>query len=211
MLGWRGSRWRRRTATLAAVPLCLLSAGVALNLWVGYFPTVQAAWNELTAGPLPDETDLATVMAMRGNGCSGARSARSGDHPRRRVAFQTPHRVRVPAARLVRGKTHPTLPVVMMIAGEFNTPADWPRTGNAIATIDAFAAAHGGNAPVFVFVDVGGSFNNDTECVNGPRGKVADHLTKDVPPYVESTFGVRTTARTGVSWAGRWAAPARWT
>ena len=31
-------------------------------------PTVQAAWNELTAGPLPDETDLDTVMAMRGKG-----------------------------------------------------------------------------------------------------------------------------------------------
>jgi len=79
---------------------------------------------------------------------------------------------------------------ITMIAGEFNTPSDWPRTGNAIATIDNFAATHGGSAPVFVFVDVGGSFNNDTECVNGPRGNVADHLTKDVPPYVTSTFGV---------------------
>jgi S-formylglutathione hydrolase FrmB len=43
---------------------------------------------------------------------------------------------------------------------------------------------------VFVFVDVGGSFNNDTECVDGPRGNVADHLIKDVPRYVASTFGV---------------------
>jgi len=85
----------------------------------------------------------------------------------------------------------PQLPVVMMIAGEFNTPSDWPRTGNAIAPIDRFASEHGGNAPVFVFVDVGGSFNNDTECVNGPRGNVADHLTKDVPPYVSTTFGTQ--------------------
>ena len=63
----------------------------------------------------------------------------------------------------------PELPVVMMIAGEFNTRRTGARTGNAIATIDNFASAHGGNAPVFVFVDVGGSFNNDTECVNGPE------------------------------------------
>ncbi len=55
--------------------------------------------------------------------------------------------------------------------------------------MDGFAAAHGGNAPVFVFIDSGGSFNNDTECVNGPRGDVADHLTKDVVPYMNSTFG----------------------
>ena len=84
----------------------------------------------------------------------------------------------------------PTLPTVMMIGGEFNTPADWLRAGNAVKTIDDFAAAHHGNAPVFVFVDSGGSFNNDTECVNGPRGNSADHLTKDVVPFMVSNFGV---------------------
>jgi S-formylglutathione hydrolase FrmB len=190
VLGWRGSRWRRRTASLLAVPLCLLSAGVALNLWVGYFPSVQAAWNELTAGPLPDETDLATVMAMRGNGVPGHGALVPVTIPDDASHFK--HRtelVYLPPAWFASGPAH-KLPVVVMIAGEFNTPSDWPRTGNAIATIDNFAAAHGGNAPVFVFVDVGGSFNNDTECVNGPRGNVAEHLTKDVPPYVTSTFGV---------------------
>ena len=65
VLGWRSGQWWRRAVSLLAVLLCLLSAGVSLNLWVGYFRTVQAAWNQLTAGPLPDETDLHTVMAMR--------------------------------------------------------------------------------------------------------------------------------------------------
>ena len=78
----------------------------------------------------------------------------------------------------------------MMIGGEFNTPADWLRAGNAVTTIDDFAAAHGGNAPVLVFVDSGGAFNNDTECVNGTRGNAADHLTKDVVPFMISNFGV---------------------
>ena len=84
----------------------------------------------------------------------------------------------------------PQLPTLMMIGGEFNTPADWLRTGNAIKTVDDFAAAHGGNAPVLVFVDPGGAFNNDTECVNGSRGNSADHLTKDVVPYMVSHYGV---------------------
>jgi S-formylglutathione hydrolase FrmB len=84
----------------------------------------------------------------------------------------------------------PPLPTVMMIGGEFNTPADWLRAGNAARTIDEMAARHGGNAPVFVFVDSGGAFNNDTECVNGSRGNAADHLTKDVVPYMISRFGV---------------------
>ena len=35
VLGWRGSQWWRRSVSLLAVLLCLLSAGVSLNLWVG--------------------------------------------------------------------------------------------------------------------------------------------------------------------------------
>jgi S-formylglutathione hydrolase FrmB len=84
----------------------------------------------------------------------------------------------------------PPLPTVMMIGGEFNTPADWVRAGNAVTTVDDFAAAHGGKAPVLAFVDAGGAFNNDTECVNGARGNAADHLTKDVVPYMVSNYGV---------------------
>ncbi|HET9118688.1 MAG TPA: hypothetical protein VFN75_11545, partial [Pseudonocardiaceae bacterium] len=61
ILGWGSARWWRRGASLMAVPLCLLSAALTLNLWVGYFPTVQTAWDQLTAGPLPHETDAAGV------------------------------------------------------------------------------------------------------------------------------------------------------
>ena len=68
LLGWPGVRWWRRGASVLAVLMCLLSSGVALNLWVGYFPTVQTVWNQLTSGPLPDETDWAAVTAMQRNG-----------------------------------------------------------------------------------------------------------------------------------------------
>ena len=200
-LGWRGSRWHRRTASVAAVPLCLLSVGVAVNLWVGYFPTVTALWNEVTAGPLPGETDLATALDQRKRGDVPSHGELvSVTIPADESGFK--HRdelVYLPPAWFA--TSAPELPVVMMIAGEFNTPADWARSGNAIATIDDFAAGHGGNTPVFVFVDVGGSFNNDTECVNGPRGNVADHLTKDVPPFLTSTFGVRDAGWGVVGWS----------
>ncbi len=191
VLGWRGARWWRRGASALAVMLCMLGSAVALNLWVGYFPTVQTAWNQLTAGPLPDETDQATVTAMQRNGTVPAKGTvvpvtTPSD------ASQFKHRtelVYLPPAWYA-SNPPPKLPVVMMIGGEFNTPADWLRTGNAVNTIDDFAAAHGGNAPVFVFVDTGGSFNNDTECVNGSRGNAADHLTKDVVPYLVSNYRV---------------------
>ena len=194
------------------MPLCLLCAALALNLWVGYFPTVQTAWNQLTAGPLPDQTDQ---VDRRRDAASSAQIPAKGTRGRRstsrRRASGFKHRgelVYLPPAWFAIDPP-PPLPTLMMIGGEFNTPADWLRAGNAIKTIDDFAAAHGGNAPVLVFVDSGGAFNNDTECVNGPRGNAADHLTKDVVPFMESELrGESPTAPTGASSAGRWAAPA---
>jgi S-formylglutathione hydrolase FrmB len=191
LLGWRSALWWRRVASLLAVPLCLLCAALTLNLWVGYFPTVQTAWNQLTAGPLPDETNPASISAMAATGTPPQRgSVVPVTIPDRASHFK--HRgelVYLPPAWFA-SDPPPQLPTVMMIGGEFNTPADWIRAGNAVKTIDDLAAAHGGNAPVFVFVDSGGAFNNDTECVNGTRGNAADHLTKDVVPEMISRFGV---------------------
>ena len=67
-----------------------------------------------------------------------------------------------------------------------------------MTVINSYAAAHGGVAPIMIFVDTGGTFNNDTQCVDGPRGNAADHLTEDVRPYVISRFGA---ASTPASWA----------
>jgi S-formylglutathione hydrolase FrmB len=189
--GWRGARWWRRGLSSLAVPLCVLCSALALNLWVGYFPTVQNAWNQLTSGPLPDQTDTVTVVAMQKrhaippNGTVVPVSI-----PNTASGFK--HRgelVYLPPAWYATDPP-PPLPTVMMVGGEFNTPADWMRAGNAVTTIDDFATAHGGNAPVFVFVDSGGAFNNDTECVNGTRGNAADHLTKDVVPFMISNYRV---------------------
>jgi S-formylglutathione hydrolase FrmB len=197
LLGWRSARWWRRGVSVLAVPLCLLSSALALNLWVGYFPTVQTAWNQLTAGPLPDQTDRATVTAMAAQTQARHILPAKGSLvpvtiPSTASGFK--HRgelVYLPPAWFATSPP-PKLPTVMMIGGEFNTPADWMRAGSAITTIDRYAAQHNGNAPVFVFVDSGGAFNNDTECVNGPRGNAADHLTKDVAPFMAADFGVST-------------------
>jgi S-formylglutathione hydrolase FrmB len=189
ILGWRGARWWRRGASILAAPLCLLCLGLALNSWVGYFPTMQSAWNQLTSAPLPNQTDKAAVLAAK-----GTKPAHGSVVP-----VQIPgdashfnHReelVYLPPAWFATNPA-PQLPVVMMVGAMANTPADWVRVGNAVDTLEAFAAAHGGNAPVVVFVDPAGEFGNDTECVNGSRGNVADHLTKDVVPYMISNFGV---------------------
>ncbi|MGL5445482.1 MAG: alpha/beta hydrolase, partial [[Mycobacterium] stephanolepidis] len=192
VVGWRTSHWWRRAIAVTAVPLAVLSGSLMLNQWTGYVRSVQSGWAQLTAGPLPNQADMATVTA--------ARAERRGptmtkgklvpvDIPADASGFR--HRqeiVYLPPAWF--DSTRTQLPTIMMIGGEFNTPSDWIRSGNAVEVADAFAGQHGGNAPVMVFVDAGGSFNNDTECVNGPRGNSADHLTKDVVPFMVSRFGV---------------------
>ncbi|MET0702686.1 MAG: alpha/beta hydrolase-fold protein [Mycobacterium sp.] len=189
--GWAGAGWSRRNVSIFAASMCLLSTGLVVNGWIGYFPTVYTAWNQLTDGPLPNQTDWAGVVELQ----------RGGAQPSTGVllpvtigaeASQFPHReeyVYLPPVWFT-SNPPPQLPVVMMIGGQFNTPADWVRAGDAVATLDAFAQAHAGNAPVAVFVDSTGTFGNDTECVNGPRGNAADHLTQDVVPFMTEHFGV---------------------
>lgn len=190
-VGWRGVRCWRRVVAVLAVPLCVLSVALALNGWVGYFPTVHALWTQVTAGPLPNQADRATVAAMQRTGVTPANgvmvpvtigSQASGFKHRGELVYLPP--------AWFATTPPPSLPVVMMIGGEFNTPSDWVRAGDAVSTVDRFAAGHGGYAPVLVFVDAGGAFNIDTECVNGSRGNAADHLTKDVVPFMVADFGV---------------------
>ena len=190
VLGWRSAvRWRR-AVSLLAVPMSALCAGLMLNVWVGYFPTVQTAWGQLTDGPLPGQTDSATVarmLAAKSVPAKGKVVPVTIDGPSK---FK--HRgelVYLPPAYFA-SNPPPALPTVMMLGGQFNTAADWIRSANAVAAIDEFAERHGGNAPVFVFADSGGAFNNDTECVNGVRGNAADHLTRDVVPFMVDKFRV---------------------
>ncbi len=191
--GWPSAAWWRRGVSLLALPLSVLCTALALNMWVGYFPTAGTMWNQLTAGPLPDQTDQAAVTAMLKQHKMPATGSvvpvtigdsASGFRHRGELVYLPP------AWYATNPPTH--LPTIMMIGGEFNTPADWVRTGAAVKTLDDFAAAHHGYAPVVVFVDPGGTFNNDTECVNGSRGNAADHLTRDVVPFMEQNFGVST-------------------
>ncbi|MGZ4563931.1 MAG: alpha/beta hydrolase, partial [Mycobacterium sp.] len=198
VFGWRGAGWWRRNVSVFATSFCLLSTGLTINGWLGYLPTVSSAWGQLTNGPLPDQTDLPAVRAMQAKGVAPQRgavvavntgNAASGFHHRGEWVY-------LPPAWFT--KTSPSVPAVLMIGGEFNTPADWIRAGDAVTTLDAFAAAHGGSAPVAVFADPTRGFAVDTECVNGPRGNAADHLVADVVPAVEHAFHLGGQTKWGV-------------
>lgn len=198
VLGWPSAGGWRRNASVFAASFCLLSTGLTINGWLGYYPTVHTAWSQLADRPLPNELDLDTVQAMRRDHVArrhGAvvavttSAAKSGFAHRREWVY-------LPPAWFA--STPPPLPAVMMIGGEFNTPADWVRVGRATAALDDLAAAHAGRAPVAVFADATGGFTVDTECVNGSRGNAADHLTAEVVPEITERFGLGTETRWGV-------------
>lgn len=194
--GWRGAGGWRRNASVFATSFCLLCVGLTINGWLGYFPTVDAAWSQLTNRPLHNQVDIKAAYAMQ----------------RKSVAVQGGKLVAVTTGSRMSGFSHrrewvylppawfsgKPLPAILMIGGEFGTPADWIRVGNATRALDAYAAAHRGEAPIAVFADATGGFAVDTECVDGPRGNAAQHLVAEVIPEIGDMFGLGGQPKWGV-------------
>ena len=144
LLGWPGARWWRRALAVLSVPLCVLCATLALNVWVGYFPTVLAAWNQLTAGPLPDQIDRLRVTEMQ---VAGTRPAKGVVVPVNISADAShfPHReelVYLPPAWF-NSNPPPRLPIVMMI----RTTGLAPRAGSMARRCSARRKKPSGSMP----------------------------------------------------------------
>ena len=191
--GWRGGRWWRRAAAPFALVLALLTAGEALNISLGYYPTVADMYGELTNQNLPAQVTVKQLRGMHGNTDTGRIVAVNIPDVPSGFGHRTEYIYLPPA--WFRSTHRPKLPVVEMVAGAYEVPDNWIRSGQAVKTADAFAAAHHGYAPILVFADATGGFNVDSECVNGAAGNAADHLVKDIPRYVERVFGTATDAK----------------
>jgi S-formylglutathione hydrolase FrmB len=191
VLGWGSAPWWRRIVSILTVPLTAISAADVLNVSLGYLPTVQTAWQTATGTQPSDWINESTLAAMVRDGVRPTRGTivtvtipddHSGFAHRDEFVYLPP--------AWFESSPPPRLPAVMMIGGEMGHPADWMLAGGGRRTLDEFALKHRGMTPVAIFPDSSGAFANDTECVNGTRGNAADHLTKDVVPYVISHFGV---------------------
>ena len=78
------------------------AAALALNGWVGYFPTVLAAWDQLTSQPLPDQIDRLRITAMQLEGI--------GKGPRFGHVGRRQHGHDLEAAEVVRPPGHRAAP-----------------------------------------------------------------------------------------------------
>jgi S-formylglutathione hydrolase FrmB len=173
----------RRCAAAAAVPLTLSGTLLLINDEYGVWPTAgdllghTAVFHApaLHRLPVTVKPDHGVVVAF--------------DAPATVSHFtHRPGSAYLPPAYFTPARTR--LPVIIMLAGTPGGTVQWPTSGRAISTADAFAATHHGLAPILVFVDQNGSATGDTECVDGPRGNAETYLTVDVPAFLTQRLGV---------------------
>lgn len=184
-------RFHRFGVVAVVVALLVVNAGAWTNGYYDYFRDLGFVLGEEPGDEVALD-DLLRRTAVPGQGVISpvpVPATTSGFDAREAVVW-------VPPAWFARPR--PELPVVVLLHGTPGSPQDWTDGGRADDTANAFAAAHGGRAPILVMPDINGSLDGDTECVDGPTGKVETYLTDDVVRYVHETFR---TADPGRAWA----------
>jgi S-formylglutathione hydrolase FrmB len=188
----RARRVPRSLLGVLSVVALLASAGVGVNAYFGYFRTLGEALGAPPAG----ETTLARVRARAG-ARAGHGTVVSLTIPATTSGFGArPAEVYLPPAWST--PRQPPLPVLLLLHGTPGDPTDWVEGGQAQATADAWAAGHGGVAPVLVMPDINGTLTGDTECVDSPGGNVETYLTVDLPAAVVKDLE---TQAPGATWA----------
>ncbi len=184
-----GHPFQRALSVSAVVLLVLLQLGSIVNAHFEFYRTVGQALGE----PAEDVVSLAEAREEEGK-VPDVGQIVTLDVPATASQFTARStEVYLPPAWFA--KNRPLLPVVMLLHGEPGSPQDWIDGGQAQATADAFAAAHGGFAPVLVMPDVNGSLDGDTECVDSPLGDAETYLTVDVPTAVVRVLGTQDPGR----------------
>ncbi|SDD45218.1 alpha/beta hydrolase [Rhodococcus tukisamuensis] len=206
---------RSAVAVLAAVAVVAVSAA-QVNLVFDAYPTVRDALglpdpNRIALAdvppPTPDPvtgTPLASVWQPPADLPSSGRVVTapipgtvSGFGARDAVVYLPPAYFTDP---------RPVLPVLVLLAGQPGSPQDWLAGGKLVQTMNTFAAAHGGLAPVVVVADATGSQFGNPLCMDSSLGNVATYLAQDVPDWVTSHLQVNADPRAwaigGLSYGG---------
>jgi len=194
--GWRFRSPGRRVLSVASIVLLALFGADQINAHYDYLPTVGDAIGLPMRGQVAPRAllalhDTSRLVAANDGVVVPLPIAGTVSHFHGRRAF-----VWLPPAYFA--PRRPDLPVVMMLAGVPGDPSNMIRAGHADRIAAAYARTHGGLAPILVFPDDNGAFTNDTECVDGPRGRAETYLTIDVRRAIEHRFDV---ARAAQRWA----------
>lgn len=204
----RHPRLARMAGSGTGLAAALAAALLAINAFFGAYPSLAAVLGlgvpttpldslpaaaplprapERGAGPLlanwtapsdlPAEGAVVTATVPAGD-----QSGTRGFKPRQAFLY-------LPPAYLTAQR--PALPVLVLMAGQPGSPRDWFEIGRLKETMDAYAASHGGLAPVVVVVDPLGSPYRNPLCSDTPRGgRAATYLQQDVPTWITTHLQV---------------------
>lgn len=188
--------WWRRLLGVVLVVLALLMAVVGVNMSYGLTHNLAAILGvqALDSAPLP-ATDAAgadpatlyeTWTPPADMPAHGRSSALSGDQKIPATGFAARDAaVYLPPAALVADP--PQLPLLVFMMGQPGSP---DPTALA-ASLDAFAAAHNGLAPIAIVADQLGSVNADPACADSKTyGMVSTYINHDVPAYASRTLNI---------------------
>lgn len=194
---------RRRWWSPLAAGLVVLALAQGVNGYYEEYPTVRTALGLGAADVLP----FADVPARQRQYAAPPGSAVEtgwrppADLPAAGVVSQVdipatasgfparPAWVYLPPAYLA--STRAVLPVLVLLSGQPGSPSDWLDSGELARRADAYAAGHGGLAPVIVMPDHLGDPLANPLCVDSPLGNAFTYLTVDVPAWIRATLQVR--------------------
>ncbi|SDX55166.1 Enterochelin esterase [Modestobacter sp. DSM 44400] len=206
--GWRRQRWPRRVAAALALLVVVAAAADQVDRVYAPFPTIAAALQ------LPPHDEVQAQSILPGHALAGAAAAvpladgrplearwrppagMPGNGavtevaiPASRSGFTArPAWIYVPPAYLTAQR--PLLPVLVLISGQPGSPRDWIDAGGVAETMDAFAAAHSGLAPVVVMPDALGAETANPLCMDSRLGKADTYLSVDVPAWIEGALQI---------------------
>ncbi|MEV4203672.1 alpha/beta hydrolase [Nocardia salmonicida] len=201
--------------TVLAAGVVLVAVGVRINLVYASYPTVGAALgveevDRVEAGELTRRERVISARPLEPawqapDGLpDGGRMLTATVPPTASGFTAREAQIYLPPAYFA--DPRPLLPVLVLLAGEPGAPQDWFVGGQLAETMDSFARAHNGLAPVVVVADGTGSQLANPLCLDSALGKVATYLAVDVPAWTKANLQIdpdpRSWAVGGLSYGG---------
>ncbi|AEV87651.1 hypothetical protein ACWT_6639 [Actinoplanes sp. SE50] len=195
--------WRLRPVAVVAALAVVTTSAVQINVYWGMYPTVEAlreAAHSDRARPLPGGVPPSELVTAAAGTMLIDSWKPTQQIPAHGVVYPVgipgvvsrfparPGYVYLPPAYAVLPR--PVLPVMVLMAGQPGEPKQWLTNLRLADTLDAFAQAHRGLAPVVVVVDDLGATTANPLCVDSPLGNVETYLTQDVPAWIRAHLQV---------------------
>ncbi|WP_271178578.1 alpha/beta hydrolase [Leifsonia poae] len=193
------SRWWRKVIAVVSIPVFLIVSAAAINVDFGAYRTLDDVVGVVPYRGLDLHHEHGEVVAVGTDYGSTwtppASLPATGETGTVRIPATTsgfPARTAVvylPPAALTAAP--PVLPVLYAFAGQPGAPADVFTAGRIGAVMDAYAAKHGGLAPIVVAADQLGGPDRNPMCVDSSTlGRSATYLLKDVPTWIRAHLRV---------------------